>query len=156
MVERILFVINASSATGHSNAVIDRLCRVLRNVLPCRTDLQVETVDTHRQVKAKTNAFLAASDAPKAIISGGGGGTLRAVIEAVCEGCEPGSLSGGGRVHLDRPTGPSGDGLLNDVRRETGVVCRGSGKQNDAGCLSGIQNRGIRLLDRSSRKGLVD
>jgi hypothetical protein len=100
VVERVLFIVNRWSATGHSDATIDRLSSVLHDALGYETELQVEAVNDHPQARARTTAFLAASGAPALIIAGGGGGTLRAVIESVCEGSEPGNLPGRERVRI--------------------------------------------------------
>ncbi|MBI1924325.1 hypothetical protein HYR99_08755 [Candidatus Poribacteria bacterium] len=99
-VKRVLFIINRSSATGHGDATIDRLRSVLDDALNHEIDLHVEVVTDHPQARAQTKAFLAASDAPALIIVGGGGGTLRAVIEGVCAGSEPGHLPGQERVRI--------------------------------------------------------
>jgi hypothetical protein len=100
IVERVLLVINRSSATGHSDATIGRLRSVLRDALGDATGLHVEVVNDHPQAKVQTRAFLAVSDTPALIIAGGGNGTLRAVIEGVCEGSEPGNLPGRERVRI--------------------------------------------------------
>lgn len=63
-------------------------------------DLRVAIVDDHPKARRRTEAFLASCDAPALIIAGGGGGTLRAVIEGVCEGREPGQLPGPERVRV--------------------------------------------------------
>ncbi len=65
-----------------------------------RAALQVEVVEDHGAARARANEFLAASDAPALIVAGGGGGTLRAVIEGLCEGSEAGRLPGRERVLL--------------------------------------------------------
>ncbi len=117
MVERTLFLINASAATGHSSTAIDRLRAVAENSLGRRTDLQVRIVENHPQAKAQTHAFLTACDTPALIISGGGGGTLSAVIEGICKGSEPGSLPGPGRVRI----APLRMGSGNVLARQFGV-----------------------------------
>ncbi len=100
MVERILFIVNYSSATGRSEAEIDRLHGILREALGPRTDLRVEAVEGHRQAWAQTRAFVAAADASALVIAGGGGGTLRAVIEGICADSEAGDLPGQERVRV--------------------------------------------------------
>ena len=85
MVERVLLVINRSAATGYGEATIDRCRSILDEELGRETDIKVEVVSDHPQARKRTNAFLAASDTSALVIAGGGSGTLRAVIEGVCE-----------------------------------------------------------------------
>ncbi|MDP2744533.1 MAG: acylglycerol kinase family protein [Dehalococcoidia bacterium] len=115
--ERILLIINRSSATGYGNAAIDRLSSMLTGALGPGANPQVEVVDDHPQAKSKTREFLASSDTPSFIIAGGGGGTLRAVIEAICEGSEPGNLPGRERIRISALRMGSG----NVVARQFGV-----------------------------------
>ena len=86
MVERVLLVVNRSSATGHSGVTVDRLRSTLDEALGHKIGIQVEVVDDHSQAREQTKAFLAISDAPALVIAGGGSGTLRAVIEGICVG----------------------------------------------------------------------
>lgn len=65
-----------------------------------KEDLRVEVVDDHPEARAKTKEFLALADAPAFIIAGGGGGTLRAIIEGICEGSESGNLPGSERIRI--------------------------------------------------------
>ena len=100
MVDRILFIINTTSATGHSHALIKRLCTSLRNGINGRTELQIDIVASYLEIQAKTHAFLDNGDSSVAIIAGGGSGTLNTAIEAICENCEPGILPGRERVRV--------------------------------------------------------
>jgi Diacylglycerol kinase catalytic domain len=68
--------------------------------------LRVETVDAHPSARSCAAGFLAASEALALVIVGGGSGTLRAVIEGLCEG------SSGGR--------PPGRVLLGALRMGSG------------------------------------
>ena len=117
MVERVLLVINRSSATGHGGATVDHLRSTLDEALGHETELQVEVVDDHSQAREQTKAFLATSDAPALVIAGGGGGTLRAVIEGICMGSEPGRLPGRERVRIAALRMGSG----NTVAKQFGV-----------------------------------
>jgi hypothetical protein len=118
MVERVLLVVNRSSATGHSGTTVDRLRSMLDEALGHDTELRVEVVDDHPQAKEQTKAFLAISDAPALVIAGGGSGTLRAVIEGVCVGSEPGHLPGRERVRIAALRMGSG----NPVAKQFGVL----------------------------------
>lgn len=100
--KKVLFMVNRSSATGCSDATIDHLRMILEESLGYDTNLQTEIVDDHTQARQQTRLFLAMSDAPATIITGGGGGTLRAVIEGICEGqvTMHRDLPGGDRIRV--------------------------------------------------------
>jgi hypothetical protein len=119
IVERVLLVVNRSSATGHGNATVDRLRSTLDEALGHKIEIQVEVVDSHPQAREQTEAFLAVSDAPALVIAGGGSGTLRAVIEGVCVGSGPGHLPGRERVRIAALRMGSG----NPVAKQFGVPC---------------------------------
>ncbi|MFC1964113.1 diacylglycerol/lipid kinase family protein [Chloroflexota bacterium] len=119
MVERVLLVVNRASATGHGNSTVENLRATLDEVLNQRTEIQVEVVDDHPQAREQTEEFLAISDAPALVIAGGGSGTLRAVIEGICAGSEPGHLPGRERVCIAALRMGSG----NPVARQFGVPC---------------------------------
>jgi len=119
IVERVLLVINRASATGHNRATVDQLRLMLHEALDHKIEIRVEIVDDHPQAREQTEAFLAISEAPALIIAGGGSGTLRAVIEGVCVGSEPGHLPGRERVRIATLRMGSG----NPVARQFGVPC---------------------------------
>jgi hypothetical protein len=96
--ERILLIINRGAGIGHSDPVVGRLRATLVKLLGEQATLQVEVVAGHPAARTRAKEFLDASDVPGLIIVGGGGGTLRAVIEGLCEGSEEGRLPGRDRV----------------------------------------------------------
>jgi hypothetical protein len=96
--ERILLIVNRSAGVGHGRATVEELRAMLVKLSGSRAALQVEVVEDHGAARARANEFLAASEAPALIVAGGGGGTLRAVIEGLCEGSEAGRLPGRERV----------------------------------------------------------
>jgi diacylglycerol kinase-like protein len=96
--ERILLIVNRTAGIGHGHAIVDRLRTMLVKLSGEQATLQMEVVGDHPAARARANEFLAASDAPALILVGGGGGTLRAVIEGLCEGSEVGRLPGRERV----------------------------------------------------------
>jgi hypothetical protein len=96
--ERILLIVNRTAGIGHGHAIVDRLRTMLAKLSGEQATLQMEVVGDHPAARARANEFLAASDAPALILVGGGGGTLRAVIEGLCEGSEVGRLPGRERV----------------------------------------------------------
>jgi len=116
-VERVFLIINRSAATGHGNTTVDRLRSTLYEALGRDIEIRVEVVDGHSQAREQTQAFLAISDAPALVIAGGGSGTLRAVIEGICAGSEPGHLPGRERVRIAALRMGSG----NPVAKQFGV-----------------------------------
>jgi hypothetical protein len=100
IVERILLIVNRTAGIGHGHALVDRLRTMLAKPFGEQATLRVEVVGDHPAARARANEFLGASKAPALILVGGGGGTLRAVIEGLCEGSEEGRLPGRERVLL--------------------------------------------------------
>jgi hypothetical protein len=78
----------------------------------------VEAVDDHPAARDCAAGYLAASEAPALVIAGGGSGTLRAVIEGLCEAEPAGRPPGGERVLLGALRMGSG----NPLARQFGVV----------------------------------
>lgn len=99
-VERILLIINRTAGTGQNPTVTNRLQAMVANALDGQATSQVVMVDDHQSVRTRAHRFLMAADAPAAIIAGGGGGTLRAVIEGICQGSETNRLPGPERVRV--------------------------------------------------------
>ncbi len=97
-VERGLLIVNRTSGTGHGRAVVEKLRETLAGSLGERAMARVEVVDDHLSARNCAAAFLAASEAPALVIAGGGSGTLRAVIEGLCDGSVEGRLPGRDRV----------------------------------------------------------
>ena len=115
--ERILLIVNRTAGIGHGHAIVDRLRTMLVKLSGEQATLQMEVVGDHPAARARANEFLAASDAPALILAGGGGGTLRAVIEGLCEGSEVGRLPGRERVLIGALRMGSG----NVVARQFGI-----------------------------------
>lgn len=92
MTERALLVVNRAAATGHSVMIADRLRGRLGAELGPEINLSLAVVQDHPAATIAVRDYLENSDAPALIIAGGGGGTLRAVIEGICDGCEVGRL----------------------------------------------------------------
>src|SRR5829696_3343203 len=90
---------------------------MLAKLLGEQGTLQVEVVADHPAARARANEFLKASDAPAAVIVGGGSGTLRAVIEGLCEGRVAGELPGRERVRVGALRMGSG----NPLARQFGI-----------------------------------
>lgn len=83
-VHRALLIINRTAGVGHGEVVANRLSLMFKEGLGEQTQVQVELVSDHAAARACATTFINASEAPAVIIAGGGGGTLRAVIEGIC------------------------------------------------------------------------
>jgi hypothetical protein len=129
--ERILLIVNRSAGIGHSHAVVEGLRAMLAKFSGEQATLHVEIVGDHTAVRARAKEFMAASAAPALILAGGGGGTLRAVIEGICEGSEAGRLPGRERVLIGALRMGSG----NVVARQFGVP-----RDPEAGLRGTIEN----------------
>lgn len=116
-VKRVLLLINRSSATGHSVTTIERLHLILDSALGSGIDLQVKVTGEHPEAKELAGSFMSASSTPGFILVGGGGGTLRAVIEGICNGTKPGDLPGAERIRISQLRMGSG----NIVARQFGI-----------------------------------
>jgi hypothetical protein len=110
-------VVNRTSGTGHSRAVVEKLWKTLARSLGEWDTLRVEIVGDHPSARTCAAEFLAASDAPALIIAGGGSGTLRAVIEGLCEASPGGRPPGRERVLVGALRMGSG----NPLARQFGV-----------------------------------
>ena len=131
--ERILLIVNRSAGLGHGHVVVGRLRAMLAALRGERAalQLQVEVVGDHPAARACAGEFLMASDAPAVIVAGGGSGTLRAVIEGLCEGSSAGELPGHERVRVGALRMGSG----NPLARQFGVP-----KDPEAGLRGIIEN----------------
>ena len=125
---RTLLIVNRSAGTGHGQAVVDRLGAMLGGG---SEELRVEVVEDHPTARARANEFLRASETPAVVVVGGGSGTLRAVIEGLCEESEAGELPGPERVRVGALRMGSG----NPLARQFGVP-----RDPEAGLRGMIEN----------------
>ena len=134
--ERILLIVNRSAGIGHGDAVIGRLRAMLVKLLGEQATLMVEVVTDHPEARTRAKQFLDAADVPGLILVGGGGGTLRAVIEGLCEGSEEGRLPGRERVLIGALRMGSGNVLARQfgIPRDTEAGLRGIIDNLRAGC----------------------
>jgi hypothetical protein len=100
MVKHVLLIVNTSAGAGTDDQVARRLFSLLREKIADRADVHLRSVNTHAQAADAAREFLAGSPEATAILAGGGGGTMRAIIEAVCEHAPPANLPGRNRVRL--------------------------------------------------------
>jgi hypothetical protein len=99
-VERALLIINRVSGIGDGDVVAEKLSLILKEALSEGAEVNVEAVSNHQGARNCTAQFMRASDAPAFVIAGGGGGTLRAVIEGICGEDTSGPLPGPERVRV--------------------------------------------------------
>jgi len=99
-VARAVLIINRTAGTGQSDSLAETLASLLRQGLPELAELQISRVSNHAQARACAAIFISESDAPALLIAGGGGGTLRAVIEGVCDSRPSSELPGAQRVRV--------------------------------------------------------
>src|ERR1041384_952773 len=82
-VERALLMINRNAGTGQDGSVVERLSSVFKQGLVGLSEVKVELVNDHAEARTRAAGFISESEAPAVIVAGGGGGTLRAVIEGI-------------------------------------------------------------------------
>lgn len=99
-VERALLIINRSAGTGQRESIVEKLTSFFRQGLDELSQASVELVSDHAAARACAAQFISTSDAPALVIAGGGGGTLRAVIEGICDSRTSAELPGPERVRV--------------------------------------------------------
>jgi hypothetical protein len=135
LVERSLLIVNRASGTGHGRAVVEKLRKSLAGSLGEGVTSRVEIVDDHPSARTCAAEFLAASDAPALLVAGGGSGTLRAVIEGLCEESPEGGPPGRERVLVGALRMGSGNPLARQfgVPRDPEAALRGIAENLRAG-----------------------
>src|SRR6266511_2404775 len=94
LVERALLIINRTSGVGHGEGLADKLTSLFNQGLTGVSQIHVKLVSDHAEARACTAGFLSEFRAPAFIVAGGGGGTLRAVIEGICDAQPSATLPG--------------------------------------------------------------
>lgn len=139
-VQRALLVINRAAGTGQTAVVTEHLPFLFEQALSGLVEVETELVDTHSTARALTARFVRQSKQPAVVVAGGGGGTLRAVIEGVCDGDDFLTLSEPARVRVGALRLGSGnvlakqfgvprepfaamEGLLNSLKNDQTVPC---------------------------------
>lgn len=84
-VERALLIINRTAGAGQREASVAQLTSLFKQALAELPEVRVELINDHAAARASATQFISSSEAPALIVAGGGGGTLRAVIEGVCD-----------------------------------------------------------------------
>jgi diacylglycerol kinase family enzyme len=88
-VERLLLVVHRAAGMGHVDSEIGRLHATLLERPELGLGAELCVAADHREVSAAVRRFLDSGSGPAAVLAGGGGGTLRAVVEAVCSAYWP-------------------------------------------------------------------
>jgi len=83
-VQRALLIINRIAGTGQSESTLAGLTSLFKENLPELSDVRVELVTNHSDARTCAARFIIESGAPAFVVVGGGGGTLRAVVEGIC------------------------------------------------------------------------
>jgi hypothetical protein len=133
-VERALLIVNRSAGTGQGGPVAERLSLLFKQNLRELSQVRVELVSDHADARARAAGFMSESEAPALIVAGGGGGTLRAVIEGIydthsTERVRVGALRMGSGNVLAKQFGVPGDpiaalhGLLSNLKAGRMVPC---------------------------------
>jgi hypothetical protein len=99
-VERALLVINRKAGTAQTELVATNLSSLFKAGLKELKQVRIELVDNHAAIRTCASTFFNESEAPALIVAGGGGGTLRAVIEGICSTNTSTELPGVERVRI--------------------------------------------------------
>ena len=84
-VKRALLIINRKAGTGQGHALSETLTSHFGQGLDQLSQVKVELVSDHAAARACAAEFVSASENPALVVAGGGGGTLRAAIEGICD-----------------------------------------------------------------------
>jgi diacylglycerol kinase family enzyme len=130
-VDRALLIINRAAGTGQGESTVQRLTSLFKEGLAELPEVRVKLVDDHATARDCAAQFVSSSEAPALVVAGGGGGTLRAVIEGVCRSStvRVGSLRMGSGNVLARQFGVPRDpvaalqGLLRNLQTGSTAPC---------------------------------
>jgi len=85
-VDRALLIINRAAGTGQDESTVEQLSSLFKQTLSELSEVRIELVNDHPSARVCAAQFISMAEAPALVVAGGGGGTLRAVIEGVCDG----------------------------------------------------------------------
>ena len=132
-VERALLIINRTAGTGQGESIAERLSLLFKQGLDGVSEVKVELVDEHAAARACAAGFITECEGQALVVAGGGGGTLRAVIEGICdsspERVRVGALRMGSGNVLAKQFGVPSDpvtglnGLLTNLKAGRTVPC---------------------------------
>ncbi len=115
---KLLLTINTSAGTGHDPALGREMVRTLRQRLGAEHSVQLGWGRGHGEIRRQTSEFARQNKHDSVIIAGGGGGTLRAVIEGVGDSTGTGNLPAAEQLRIGALRMGSG----NVIARQLGVA----------------------------------
>lgn len=115
---KLLLAINTSAGTGHDRALGREMAQVLRQRLGAGHSVQLGWGRGHGEIRGHASEFARQNINDSVIIAGGGGGTLRAVIEGVGDSAKAGKLPGAKQLRIGALRMGSG----NVIARQLGVA----------------------------------
>jgi diacylglycerol kinase family enzyme len=96
---RVLLAINRSSGTAEGVELLPAMRALVLDAFRSEAVTEV-VVDNHPEATQVAESFLREGEDPALLVVGGGGGTLRAVVEGVCAYARDGALPGPERVRI--------------------------------------------------------
>ena len=87
----LLLAINTSAGTGHDLSLGSEMAQTLRERLGLGHTVDFGWADGHEAIRERSCEFTRQHTSNAVIIAGGGGGTLRAVIEGVGDSAKTGT-----------------------------------------------------------------
>ncbi len=115
---KLLLAINTSAGTGHNPALGQEMATSLRKRLGPDHSVQMNWGHGHGEIRRHAGEFARQNKHDSVIIAGGGGGTLRAVIEGVGDSAEAGNLPPAEQLRIGALRMGSG----NVIARQLGVA----------------------------------
>jgi len=114
----LLLAINSSAGTGHDLSLGEELVRILHKRLGLGHSINLIRAESHKEIKERSRTFTEQHPSDTVIIAGGGGGTLRAVIEGVGESAKNRTLPNAEQLRIGALRMGSG----NVIARQLGIA----------------------------------
>ena len=115
---KLLLAINTSAGMGHDRTLGHEMARTLRQRLGSGHSVQLSWGRGHEEIRRHVSEFARQNKHDSVIIAGGGGGTLRAVIEGVGDSAGTGKLPAANQLRIGALRMGSG----NVIARQLGVA----------------------------------
>jgi diacylglycerol kinase family enzyme len=115
---KLLLAINTSAGTGHDRALGHEMAQTLRQRLGSGHSVQLSWGRGHGEIRRHVSEFARQNKHDSVIIAGGGGGTLRAVIEGVGDSAGTEKLPAANQLRIGALRMGSG----NVIARQLGVA----------------------------------
>lgn len=114
----LLLAINTSAGTGHDLSLGSEMVQTLRKRLGLGHTVDFGWADGHEAIRERSREFARQHTSDAVIIAGGGGGTLRAVIEGVGDSAKTRTLPGVEQLRIGALRMGSG----NVIARQLGIA----------------------------------